>query len=84
MFSADYIKTCRRTDPQLEQCINSSIESIRNRLVKGIPELDVPPLEPLLLNEVTLSRGPDGAKIEAGVKNVKVHGPSNFIITSLQ
>lgn len=71
-------------DPELEKCINSSIEAIRSKLVKGIPELDVPSLEPLALNEVTLSRGPDGAKIEASVKNLKVYGPSNFIIKSLR
>ncbi|KAK6633519.1 hypothetical protein RUM43_001099 [Polyplax serrata] len=80
----DYIQVCRSTDPQLEKCINSSIEAIRSKLVTGIPELDVPPLEPLALNEVSLIRGPDGAKIEASVKNIKVFGPSNFIIKSLR
>lgn len=83
-FAADYIKVCRSADPKVEQCINSSIEAIRPKLLKGIPELDVPPLEPLLLNQVSLVRGPDGAKIEATVRNIRVHGPGDFVITSLQ
>lgn len=81
---AEYIKVCSQNDPHIAVCINNSIEEIRPRLLKGIPELDVPPLEPLSLQEITLQRGPDGAKIEATVKNIKVKGPGTFIIKSLR
>lgn len=51
---------------------------------QGIPELDVPGLEPLSLGQIALARGPQGAKLTAVVNDVKVRGPSNFIIEELK
>ena len=51
---------------------------------KGIPELDVPGIEPLLLPEVVVSRGEDASRFTAIGRNVKVYGPSDFKITKLK
>lgn len=51
---------------------------------QGIPELDVPGIEPLSLGQIALARGPQGAKLTAVVNDVKVRGPSNFIIQELK
>nr|CAD7410706.1 unnamed protein product [Timema cristinae] len=50
----------------------------------GIPELDVPPIEPLLLKEVVVSRGANAATFRAVGSNVKVYGPAQFQITGLK
>lgn len=50
----------------------------------GIPELNVPPYEPLIIPEIKLSRGPKAAKLEALTRNLSVSGPSQFIIKSLR
>ncbi|BES97644.1 Haemolymph juvenile hormone Hypothetical protein protein (JHBP) [Nesidiocoris tenuis] len=77
----DYIKICKRSDPDISQCILNSIEAIRPKLAEGIPELDIPAIEPLHMPEMVISRG--GAFKAIGT-NITVHGASNFIIKALE
>ncbi|XP_046969565.1 circadian clock-controlled protein daywake-like [Vanessa cardui] len=79
-----YIKVCQRSDPNVDKCIINSVEELRPKMIKGIPELDVPGIEPLSLGQIALARGPQGAKLTAVVNDVKVRGPSNFIIQELK
>lgn len=75
-----YMKVCKRHDPQLNECIVNSIETLRPYLLKGIPELDVPSIEPLTLPEVLVAQG---AGIKAVGKNIEINGPGSFIIKKL-
>ncbi|XP_059049165.1 protein takeout-like [Achroia grisella] len=79
-----YIKVCQRNDPNVDKCIINSVEELRPKMIEGIPELDVPGIEPLSLGQIALARGPQGAKLTAVVNDVKVRGPSNFIIQELK
>jgi uncharacterized protein (DUF2345 family) len=47
----------------------------------GIPELDVPSIEPLTLPEVLVAQG---AGIKAVGKNIIINGPGSFIIKKLR
>jgi len=78
-FSASYIKICNRKDPEINNCVLNSIEQLRSKLKTGIPELEVPPLEPLLLRHVRLLRGPQSAKLDVNLTNIEVM--SKFFIT---
>ncbi|KAH1024378.1 hypothetical protein HUJ05_003869 [Dendroctonus ponderosae] len=80
----NYIKVCQKTDPNLSQCIIDSIEYLRPKLKEGIPELNVPSIEPLPLNEIRLKSGPNQAQINANITNLLVHGPSSFKIIDLK
>lgn len=53
----------------------SSVESLREKLRDGIPELEVPSIEPMILDKITLS---DSNNFRAIAQNVKLHGLSNF------
>ncbi|XP_041973776.1 protein takeout-like [Aricia agestis] len=79
-----YIKVCHRNDPNVDKCIMNSVEELRPKISKGIPELEVPGIEPLSLGQIILARGPQGAKLTAVVNDVKVKGPSNFIMQELK
>ncbi|PZC87299.1 protein takeout-like [Helicoverpa zea] len=79
-----YIKVCQRNDPQVDKCIMNSVDLLRPKMIEGIPELNVPGIEPLSLGQIALARGPQGAKLTAVVNDVKVRGPSNFIIEELK
>lgn len=62
-----------------------SIETLRPSLVNGMPELDIPSIEPmdignLLVSESTRARG--GLQISA--KNIRAFGASTFKIKNLQ
>lgn len=50
-------------------------------VVLGIPELNVPSLEPLVMKELVAAEG-NGLKITT--ENLKVYGCSNFTIQSLE
>ncbi|XP_060518413.1 uncharacterized protein LOC132697137 [Cylas formicarius] len=79
-----YIKVCRKSDPNIGKCIIESIDKLRPKLRDGIPELKVPSIEPLPLDEIKLRSGPNQAKIDANITNVKVWGPSHFQIIDLK
>ncbi|KAJ1528642.1 hypothetical protein ONE63_007037 [Megalurothrips usitatus] len=84
MSAAEYIKVCKRSDPNVNKCINASINALRPKLLKGIPELDVPGVDPLYLKEIRLSRGPQGARLDATITNIKVFGANSFIVQELK
>ncbi|XP_076763388.1 protein takeout [Xylocopa sonorina] len=73
-----YIKPCKKSEPDIDNCILRTIEQLRGKLAAGIPELDAPSIEPLKLNEVRLSRGPVGARLDVNLTDIEVAGPSSF------
>ncbi|XP_075235431.1 protein takeout-like [Lycorma delicatula] len=76
----DFLHVCKRFDPHLVECIQNSINELKPHLRKGIPEMNVPPLEPLLIKELVAAQS-SGLKITT--EDLKVHGCSNFTIKKL-
>ncbi|XP_039295782.1 protein takeout-like isoform X2 [Nilaparvata lugens] len=76
----DYIKICKRNDPKLDECILHSVEDLRPKLIIGIPELEIPAIEPLILPEVVVS---PGGSFKAVGKDVTVHGAGNYKVKKL-
>ncbi|KAG8221914.1 hypothetical protein J437_LFUL002473 [Ladona fulva] len=81
---ADYIKVCKQSDPKSNQCILNSVQHLRPKLLHGIPELDVPALEPLRIPMIKFSSGPKAAKFDAELSKMTVSGPGSFIVTDLR
>lgn len=79
-----YIKVCNRHDPNINDCIADSINNLREKLTVGIPELEVPPLEPFKLNEIRLLRGPNSARLDVNLTDLQVWGPSKFVVRDLK
>ncbi|XP_067014527.1 protein takeout [Anabrus simplex] len=79
----DYINVCRRADPELAQCIMNTVEEIRPRLADGIPDLNVPSIEPLLIKEIIVA-GATNSLFKVSATNVNAYGCSNFKITGMQ
>ncbi|KRT83799.1 hemolymph juvenile hormone-binding protein [Oryctes borbonicus] len=50
-----FLKVCHRNDPQLNQCIKSSLLDLRPHLANGIPALKVSSLHPLLITRLDIS-----------------------------
>lgn len=85
IFSADVLHICHKSDPDLNGCVVTSIEKLRPSLVSGIPELDIPSIEPmdigdLLVSENTRSSG--GLQISAN--NIRAYGASTFKIKKME
>ena len=79
-LSAPYIKVCGRWNPQLDQCIQNSVEAIKEKLRSGIPEIDVPSLEPMHVDRMELADLPN---FKASAHDVKLYGLSDFHINKL-
>uniref|UniRef100_A0A2S2PCV0 Uncharacterized protein n=1 Tax=Schizaphis graminum TaxID=13262 RepID=A0A2S2PCV0_SCHGA len=76
----DYLHICRRSNPDIPKCIIESAYFLRTKLAEGIPEFDVAPMDPMLINTLIPTNG-NGLKIET--TNLLVTGTSNFTITHL-
>lgn len=81
MFTAPYIKVCGRRNPNLNQCVINSVESLKPTLVNGIKELDVPSMEPLFMAKVALAELRD---FKAFARNVSLFGLSKYNINDLE
>ena len=76
------MQVCRRSDPELVECIKKSVELVQTKLHTGYPEYNIPSLEPLVLKELIAAEGTGGIKITC--RNVLAYGSSNFIIEKLR
>ncbi|KAK9503718.1 hypothetical protein O3M35_010220 [Rhynocoris fuscipes] len=79
-----FIKICKRTDPNLDECVKDSVEKIRPHLSKGIPELGIPGCEPLILPEIIMNQGKGSVSVQSKYSNIKIFGPSQFILKSVK
>ncbi|XP_067014165.2 protein takeout [Anabrus simplex] len=77
----NYIQICKKNDVHLEDCILNSIERIRPNLKAGIPELNVPSIEPLIIPELVVS---PGGRFRAIGHNVTIFGAGDFKVTKLR
>lgn len=76
----DYIPVCSQNDKDLASCITNSINSLKPRLLSGIPDLGVPALEPLVLDSLRIL---GETSISTNLSDVKAWGVSEFKILKL-
>lgn len=76
--SASYFPRCHIDDPRINDCLLKATETVRPFLIKGVPELKIPPMEPFLLPEATLQQGTEALNFKATLYNTSVYGLSNY------
>ncbi|XP_073985297.1 protein takeout-like [Rhodnius prolixus] len=79
-----FIKICKQSDPELDECVKESVEQIRPYLSKGIPELNIPGCEPLVLPEIVMNQGKGSVSVQSKYTNIKIFGPTNFKLESVK
>uniref|UniRef100_A0A1L8DPX9 Putative hemolymph juvenile hormone binding protein n=1 Tax=Nyssomyia neivai TaxID=330878 RepID=A0A1L8DPX9_9DIPT len=79
-----YIKQCSRSDPQLLDCLRDALHHLRPYLATGIPEIEMPSVEPFVMDSLSLqlTGGPQGYRVN--LKNMEVFGASNFTVKSMK
>ncbi|XP_070493310.1 circadian clock-controlled protein daywake-like [Chironomus tepperi] len=76
-----WIKPCDHQDPNKNNCFRDLLQSIVAKVIKGIPEVDIKPFDPLSLNEIKVHRTAGQIiTLEGGFDNVKVYGLTNTSI----
>ena len=82
---ADYLSKCSPTSKeQLNQCLYTAIEELRPLLARGVPEINLKPLEPLYIDRIEFIDRQGGRDIRANFTNINVYGMSNFITKNLE
>ncbi|KAJ9599798.1 hypothetical protein L9F63_026352, partial [Diploptera punctata] len=79
-----YVKVCKKNDPDYDGCLANLVENLRPRLLKGIPKLNIPPLEPFTLPALDVTRDMEAIKVRAHITNIVAHGPGDFILNNLK
>ncbi|XP_018321087.1 uncharacterized protein LOC108734157 [Agrilus planipennis] len=77
---ASYFRICRH-DPNIAGCIENFLITLKPKLKEGIPELHVPPMEPLDLGEINLQTTDNHGMLN--FTNLKVWGCSDYTIKNV-
>ncbi|GJQ84874.1 hypothetical protein Trydic_g492 [Trypoxylus dichotomus] len=82
----DYLpERCKLSDPKYSNCLLRQLEKARPYLVKGIPELKLPALDPLIIPYATVNRTLNElVSINAICKNVKILGFAGTVIDKIR
>lgn len=86
MTSAPGVNSCPRTNvpEDYNKCVLQQLEAITPQLVKGIPSLKLPPLDPLALPSLVVDRNLEALKVKANLTNIRVYGGTNYLIDELR
>ncbi|KAH8332741.1 hypothetical protein KR074_009972 [Drosophila pseudoananassae] len=79
-----FLKVCHRDSPNLNKCARESFEALRPQLMGGIPELYIPPMEPLIVPEVKMDQDSGAIYLHSTYRNVKVTGISKHTVNELR
>lgn len=60
------------------------MRSLKHRLLDGIPELYIPPLDPLVIPELTFHQNSGTVFLQSTYKNIEIRGLSSFIISDVK
>ncbi|XP_067014618.1 protein takeout [Anabrus simplex] len=80
----EYILPCNRTDPNINSCIKNSFNHLRPYLQKGIAEIDLPAIEPLLIPKLAMENGNGAVRVRAVFSNMNIHGASNYTVAAVK
>lgn len=63
--------------------MRKSLNSLKRRLPYGIPELFIPPIDPLIIPEVKLNQTTGAIYMNSVFKDVHIYGLSNYSIIDI-
>lgn len=84
LFLAEYLHICHKSDPDLVGCMKKSIEIIRPHLVTGIPEADIPSIDPMRIGDLLVSESTRSNGLHISAKDIDSTGASNFLLKNLE
>ncbi|KAF5296521.1 hypothetical protein FQR65_LT01511 [Abscondita terminalis] len=76
-------KICKRSDPNLSECLKDAIQKSLQYLQYGVPEYGIPTMEPLEIPELSIPPSPIAPFVQ-NHKNVRIYNHSSSIINELQ
>ena len=68
----------------MNKCIKKSFNHLRPYLSRGLPDLGVPAVEPLFIEEMAMENNAGAVRIKALFTNMTAKGPSNFTVRDVR
>ena len=84
VVASEYFPICHRNDPALNDCVKNVLEKIRPLLIKGIPELNIVPLDPLVIPRMEYQEGSGNFKFKETVTKLKIYGLNKYVVRSVK
>lgn len=78
------IKICKRSIPKFGECFLGSVQSAIPVLMKGIPKIGIPPVDPLFLERLEIGQGSGPVSIDLKLANASIHGLKNAVVRSVK
>ncbi|XP_023954809.2 uncharacterized protein LOC112058318 [Bicyclus anynana] len=69
-----FIRTCFKGDPEFDDCSKDAVQNLFNALGPGLPEIDLPSLDPLNIPQIRILQGDGPVNVNAALDNVVVTG----------
>ena len=81
---AYYIHPCQKSAPNVNECLTYAANHLAMHFRKGIPELGIEEVEPIVIDEINLAlgSGPDGYR--ATFKDIQAVGVSNLTVNQVR
>lgn len=70
----NFVKTCFKKDPEFEDCSKEAVQNLFNALGPGLPEIDIPTLEPLHIPKIRILQGDGPVNVNAALDDVVITG----------
>ncbi|XP_041988012.1 uncharacterized protein LOC121739585 isoform X2 [Aricia agestis] len=80
----DFIKTCLKSDPNFDDCSKESVQRLFNALGPGLPDINLPPIDPLNIPKIRILQGEGPVNVNAALENVVVTGFGKTEVISSQ
>lgn len=79
-----YFQICHKSDPDISTCIKNTIQDMRPKLITGIPELKLVPLEPLVIPRLEFNEGTGNFRFSQVLTNVTIRGLGAFRLRNVK
>ncbi|KAF7266253.1 hypothetical protein GWI33_020290 [Rhynchophorus ferrugineus] len=76
----EYIIPCYKADPNINSCLQKTFNHLRPFLVNGLPDINVPTIDPFKLDKIIIENGQGPLKVKASFFNVTAVGAQNYTI----
>lgn len=79
------LNICKKSEDDYQACLLQAFEKARPHFLNGVPELDFPGIDPLVINVTSVDRTLNELiSIKAVLKNVRVTGLGGVVINDLK
>lgn len=75
---------CSKRDPQINTCLKATFNNLRPYLARGIPEIGIPPMEPLRIDQLALENNAGNIRIKGLFTKIVSSGASNFTVKEVR